>query len=286
MSRVAYVNGAYRPLSQASVSIEDRGYQFADAIYEVWAVRGGRLLDLDGHLTRLARSLRAIGIDSPMSDASLLAVAAETVRRNRVRDGLVYLQISRGVAPRDHAFPDPPVRPSVIVVAKPADMKAIEARARVGIAVITAPDQRWARCDIKSVGLLPNVLAKQAAREAGAFEAWLVDEAGKVTEGTSSNAWIIDAEGRLRTPPLSKNILAGVTRAALLRIAEAHQIPVLEQGFTVEEAHHAREAFISSASAGALAVVSIDGHVVGDGAPGPVAQLLRDAYFGAPDQPG
>lgn len=284
MSRVAYVNGAYRPLASASVSIEDRGFQFADAVYEVWAVRDGRLLDVEGHVTRLRRSSGEIGMLVPMTDAALLAVVNETVRRNRVRDGLAYLQISRGAAPRDHAFPNPPTRQSVIVTAKSADMKAMEARARAGIAVVSAPDLRWRRCDIKSVSLLPNVLAKQAAREAGAFEAWLVDEAGQVTEGTSSNAWIVDGDGRLRTPPLSANILAGVTRATLIRLAGELQIPLIEQAFTVAEAHAAREAFISSASAGALAVISIDGIKIGAGAPGPIVRRLRDAYFGAQDE--
>jgi D-alanine transaminase len=283
MSRVAYVNGAYAPLSRAGVSVEDRGFQFADAVYEVWSVRDGRLLDQPGHYTRLRRSLSELRIAEPMSDAALGAVLRETVRRNRVRDGIVYLQISRGAAPRDHAFPPASTLPTMVVVAKPVSRKMLEARAESGVSVITLPDNRWGRCDLKTVGLLPNVLAKQAAREAGAFEAWFVDEDGFVTEGTASNAWIVDAQGRLRTRDLSNRILHGVTRATLIERARERQIPVLEQAFTVAEAKAAREAFITSASNIAIPVLSIDGATIGEGRPGPVSRALRDAYFGAAD---
>lgn len=281
MSRVAYVNGAFVPLSQAGVSIEDRGFQFADAIYEVWGVRGGRLLDEAGHFTRLARSLKELRIAAPMSEASLRFVIRETARRNRVTNGIVYLQVSRGAAPRDHAFPKSSVAPTVVVTAKSLDLRKIEARAKIGVAVVTAPDIRWGRCDIKTVGLLPNVLAKQAALEAGAFDAWMLDREGKITEGTASNAWIVDAAGKLRTAPLSVNILHGVTRAALIRLAEERQIAVEERSFDAAEAAAAREAFLSSASNAALPVIAIDGRQIGDGKPGPVARLLHDAYFGA-----
>lgn len=281
MSRIAYVNGAYRPLREAGVSVEDRGFQFADAVYEVWGVRGGRLLDEAGHFTRLKRTLDALSIAAPMSDAALRAVILETARRNRVRDGIVYLQISRGAAPRDHLFPGPHVRPTLVITAKPLDPALLDARARAGVAVISRPDERWARCDLKTVGLLPNVLAKQAAKQAGAFEAWFVDDDGFVTEGTASNAWIVDKEGRLRTRDLSNSILHGVTRAALLDRARERQIPVLEQAFTLAEALNAREAFLTSASNAAVPVLSIDGKPVGEGKPGPIAALLRDAYFGA-----
>jgi D-alanine transaminase len=281
-ANVVYVNGAYRPLREAGVSVEDRGFQFADAIYEVWGVRDGALMDTPGHLARLHRSLGELRIAWTITDAALMAVVKETARRNRVRDGLIYLQVSRGAAPRDHAFPSPSVAPTIVVTAKRIDPATLEKRAAVGVKVITLPESRWARCDIKSVSLLPNVLAKQAARETGAFEAWYVDPSGVVTEGTSSNAWIVDADGRLRTRDLSNAILHGVTRASLLKLAEERQIPVLEQGFTVEDALSAREAFLSSATNGALSIIKIDGRVIGDGKPGPVVKLLRDAYFGAP----
>lgn len=279
---VVYVNGAYRPLREAGVSVEDRGFQFADAIYEVWGVRDGALMDMAGHLARLKRSLSELRIGWTMTDAALMAVLKETARRNRVRDGLIYLQVSRGAAPRDHAFPSPSVTPTLVITAKRIDPAILEKRAAAGVNVITLPESRWARCDIKSVSLLPNVLAKQAAREAGAFEAWYVDPSGVVTEGTSSNAWIVDAQGRLRTRDLSNAILHGVTRASLLKLAQERQITVLEQGFTVEDALSAREAFLSSATNGALSIVKLDGRVIGDGKPGPVVKLLRDAYFGAP----
>jgi D-alanine transaminase len=283
MSRVAYVNGAYAPLSHAAVSVEDRGFQFADAVYEVWSVRDGRMLDEAGHYARLKRSLLELRIAVPMPETALRAVLKETVRRNRVRDGIVYLQISRGAAPRDHPFPPPSTLPTMVVVAKSVSRKMLEERAATGVSVITLPDNRWARCDLKTVGLLPNVLAKQAARETGAFEAWFVDENGFVTEGTASNAWIIDAQGRLRTRDLSNRILHGVTRATLLECARERQIPVLEQAFTIAEAEAAREAFITSASNIAIPVVSIDGATIGEGRPGPVARALRDAYYGAAD---
>jgi len=282
MSRVAYVNGAYLPLSRARVSIQDRGLQFGDAVYEVWAVRSGRLFDLDAHLARLSRSLSAVRIAAPMSEAALMSVIGETRRRNRVRNGIVYLQVSRSAAPRDHAFPPPYVRPCIIVTARALDTKAIDARAASGVRVITLPETRWARRDIKSVNLLPNVLARQAAREAGAFEAWFVDADGEVTEGTASNAWIVDAQGVLKTRPLSNDLLHGVTRAALAAIARGSQIRLEERGFTVAEAQCAREAFMSSASNPALPITHIDGLAIGTGRPGPVAQALRAAYLGAP----
>jgi D-alanine transaminase len=281
MSPTAYVNGAYVALAAAGVSILDRGFQFGDAIYEVWAVRDGRLFDRDAHMRRLQRSLGQLRIKAPMSEPALWAVIAETARRNRVRNGIVYVQISRGAAPRDHVFPNPPVKPTLIVTAKNLDRAAIDKRALAGVKVISLPEQRWARCDIKSVNLLPNVLARQQAREAGAFEVWFVDSDGFVTEGASSNAFIVDAQGRLRTPALSNHILHGVTRAALIEIARQRQMPVLEQPFTLAEAKTAREAFISAASNPAIAVVSLDGAEIGDGKPGPVAVALRAAYLGA-----
>jgi D-alanine transaminase len=263
------------------VHIEDRGFQFADGVYEYFAVIDGRLADARGHLERLWRSLGELRIAPPMSEAALCVVLRQTVRRNRVRSGSVYLQITRGAAPRDHAFPDPAPPPSVIVTAKPLDFAAAEARAEVGVKVLTQPDIRWGRCDIKTVGLLPNVLAKQAACEAGAFEAWLVDDLGFVTEGASTNAWIVDAEGVLRTRDTNANILRGVTRKTLIEIADEAGVPVSPRPFTVEEAKQAKEAFITAASTFIMPVVEIDGAKIGDGAPGPVAKRLRALYLDA-----
>jgi D-alanine transaminase len=201
------------------------------------------------------------------------------IRRNRVVDGLVYLQVTRGVAPRDHPFPDPPVRPSIVVTAKPVDLAASEARAARGVGVITTPENRWGRCDIKTTGLLPNVLAKQAAREAGAVEAWFVDELGLVTEGGSSNAWIVDARGVLRTRDIQANILRGVTRRSLLEVVAEIGLPFEERAFSADEAKSAREAFITGAGSLVLPVVKVDGAPIGDGAPGPVAKRLRELYI-------
>lgn len=285
MSQIAYVNGAYMPLAHARVSILDRGFQFADSIYEVWAVRGGRLADVQGHLTRLWRSLAELRIAPPMGEASLMAVVREIQRRNRVRDGIVYLQISRGAAPRDHGFPNPPVKPTIVLTAKNLDRVVISARAASGVKVITLPESRWARCDIKSTNLLPNVLGRQAAREAGAFEAWFVDEAGFITEGTSSNAWIVDSAGRLRTRALSNHILHGVTRAALLALAPQMQLQVDETPFTPADVKAAREAFISAASNPAMPVIAIDGAPIGDGQAGPITTALRAFYLGESTAP-
>ncbi len=285
MTRVAYVNGRFLPHARAMVHIEDRGYQLADGVYEVWAVFGGRLADAAGHFRRLARSLGELRIDAPMSDPALKILLAEVVRRNRVTDGVVYLQVTRGVARRDHAFPDPPVAPSVVISARNVDHAAAQARAAKGVAVVTQPETRWARCDIKTIALLPNVLAKQAAREAGAAEAWFVDELGLITEGASSNAWIVDGEGSLRTRDIQANILRGVTRHALLSIAAAAGLTLEERPFTAEEAKSAREAFITGAGTLVMPVVRIDGQALGDGTPGPVAKRLRELYIEAARRP-
>lgn len=279
MSRWAYVNGQYVPKSQASVHVEDRGYQFADAVYEVWSVVGGRLADFEGHMARLERSLDELRIRRPMSRAALTQVLRETVRRNRVRKGLVYLQVSRGTAPRDHPFPSPDTPPSVVVTAKSLDRRKQEASAARGISVVTRPDIRWGRCDIKTVGLLPNILAKQEALDAGAGDAWLVDELGLVTEGTSSNAWIVDKEGVLRTRNIRSNILRGITRAAVAAIAAEEGLRFEERGFTADEVKEASEAFFTNASGFAMPVVAIDGVKIGDGKPGPVSTRLRRLYL-------
>lgn len=278
MSRVAYVNGTYRPHDQAVVHIEDRGFQFADGVYEVWAVFDGRLADLEGHMTRLKRSLTELEIDIPMSDAALLRVLSETVRRNRVRHGLVYLQVTRGTAPRDHAFPKD-AAPSVVVTAKSVDPSKNQALAKKGVAAVSRPDLRWGRCDIKTVGLLPNVLAKQTARESGAYECLMYDEMGLVTEGASTNVWIVDEDGKLRTRDAQANILKGITRTALMGLAENEGIEIEERAFTIEEAKRAREVFVTAASTFVMPVVSLDGTKIGDGKPGPVATRLREVYL-------
>lgn len=279
MGRFAYVNGRFVPHGEAMVHIEDRGYQFADAVYEVWALFGGKLADPEGHFARLERSLSELSIPMPMGRAALTNVLKEAVRRNRVAEGLVYLQVSRGVAPRDHAFPNPPVRPSTVITVGRVDRAASEARAAKGVAVVTTPENRWGRCDIKTVNLLPNALAKQKARAAGALEAWFVDDLGFVTEGSSSNAWIVDGEGRLRTRDTNANILRGVTRLTLLDVIRENGLEVDERPFTPAEAVAAREAFITSASSMVLPVVSVDGKPVGDGKVGPVASRLRRLYI-------
>jgi len=279
MSRIAYVNGRYVPKSDAVVHIEDRGYQFADAVYEVWALFDGKLADPEGHFVRLERSLGELRIDMPMSRKALTAVLRETVRRNRIREGLVYLQVSRGVATRDHAFPGEETPPSVVVTVSRVDRAASEARAAKGVAVVTTPENRWGRCDIKTVGLLPNALAKQKAREVGAVEAWFVDDLGLVTEGAWSNAWIVDGDGILRTRDTNANILRGVTRLSLLDLAREAGLKVEERPFTPAEALAAKEAFITGAGTLVLPVVAVDGKPVGGGAPGPVATRLRRLYI-------
>ncbi len=279
MSRVAYVNGVYSPHAEAVIHVEDRGFQFADGVYEVWAVLNSRLADFEGHMTRLYRSLDELSIAHPMGPSALAAVLRETVRRNRVREGIVYLQVTRGTARRDHAFPAAETAPSVVVTARSMNRSAIEAAARKGVAVVTQPDIRWGRCDIKSVGLLANVLAKQAAKEKGAYEAWMVDELGLITEGSSTNAWIVDREGRLRTRDVQANILRGITRAAVMTLIAEQGLELDERPFSVEDAKQAREAFITSASAFVTPVISIDGAAIGDGEPGPAALRLRELYL-------
>jgi D-alanine transaminase len=278
MSRIAYVNGRYLPRREATVHVEDRGYQFSDGVYEVCEVRDGRLIDERRHVERLQRSLGELRIPLPMSPAALGVVMRETVRRNRVHDGIVYLQITRGVARRDHAFPPPGTQPSIVVTARNLDMARSERAAAQGVAVVTLPDNRWERVDIKSISLLPNVLAKQAAREQGAGEAWFVDRDGKVTEGSSSNAWIVTMGGKVVTRAADKGILRGITRTVLIGAIEAQGLTLEERPFTVEEAYGAREAFLTAASQVVLPVVRIDGRPVGNGAPGSVATALRKDF--------
>ncbi|WP_292066785.1 D-amino-acid transaminase [Brevundimonas sp. UBA7664] len=279
MSRVAYVNGQYQPHGQATVHVEDRGFQFADGVYEVWSVFDGRLADFDGHMTRLHRSLNELRIPIPMTREALARVLNETVRRNRVREGLVYIQVTRGTARRDHPFPPEGTAPSVVVTARSLPLSKGNASAKKGVAVITQPDIRWGRCDIKTVGLLANVLAKQAAKERGAAEAWMVDEMGLVTEGSSTNAWIVDEHGKLRTRDTQANILQGITRAAVIQLIADEGLELEERAFSVDEAKRAREAFYTSASGFVMPATSIDGVKIGDGKPGPIATRLRTLYL-------
>jgi D-alanine transaminase len=279
MSRVAYVNGQYQPHGQATVHIEDRGFQFADGVYEVWSVFDGKLADYEGHMTRLARSLTELRIEIPMTRGALTQVLKETVRRNRVVNGIVYLQVTRGTARRDHPFPAQGTPPSVIVTSKSVNFAKAQAQAAKGVAVITQPDIRWGRCDIKTVGLLANVLAKQAARDGGAYEAWMVDDMGLVTEGASTNAWIVDKDGKLRTRDTQANILKGCTRTTLMTLIAEEGLELDERPFSVEDAKQAREAFFTAAGAFVMPAGSIDGAKIGDGAPGPIATRLRERYL-------
>lgn len=278
MSRVVYVNGRYRPHRDALVHVDDRGYQFADGVYEVCEVLGGRIVDERRHMARLARSLSELRIRAPMAPAALSAVLHEVARRNRVGDGIVYVQITRGVARREHAFPPPETPPAIVVAARRIDRAQSERTAAAGIAVITLPETRWARVDIKSVALLPNVLARQAAREQGAREAWFLDRQGFVTEGAASNAWIVTGEGRAVTRPAGSDILRGITREVLKDALADAGVVLEERPFTVAEALQAREAFVTAASQLVMPVVRIDGRPVGDGKPGPVALALRQAF--------
>lgn len=278
MSRIAYVNGQYRDMRDASVNIEDRGYQFSDGVYEVCEIRGGKVVDMPRHLTRLQRSLRELRIDMPMPLASLEIVIHETVRRNRVNYGIVYLQVTRGVARRDHAFPVKPVKPAVVVTARGLNFQKNQDTAAKGIGVITVPENRWPRVDIKSVSLLPNVLAKQQARENNAYEAWYVDGDGHVTEGSSSNAWIVTRDGRVVTRSAESGILAGITRAVLTEVMAALQIKFEERPFTPAEAYEAAEAFVTASSQIVMPVVRIDGRSIGDGKPGSISMRLREEF--------
>jgi D-alanine transaminase len=278
MSRIAYVNGRYLPMRAATVHVEDRGYQFGDGVYEVCEVRGGRLIDERRHMARLLRSLDELRIRVPMSLASLGVVLREVVARNRVSYGVLYLQITRGVARRDHAFPVPEVPPSVVVIARALNRARNETLASKGIAVITVPDNRWGRVDIKTIGLLPNVLARQAAIEQGARDAWFVDASGNVTESASGNAWIVTQAGTVVTRPADNAILRGITRTVLFEVIKAQGLAAEERAFTLKEAYAAREAFITSASQIVMPVVKIDDRPVGNGQPGPIATALRRAF--------
>ncbi|MFM8799157.1 MAG: D-amino-acid transaminase [Tagaea sp.] len=278
MSRIAYVNGRYVPHREAQVHVEDRGYQFADGVYEVCTVRKGVPMEEKGHLDRLERSLREMRIDMPMSRAAISLAMRETIRRNLVEEGIVYLQVTRGVAPRDHPFPAKKVRPALVMTArngKPHPAPWLED----GVKAIVVPDIRWGRRDIKTVGLLPNCMAKQAARERGAYEAILVDADGVVTEGSSTNVWIVTEGGALVTRPPSNAILNGVTRLELIELAAAEGLKFEERSFTLEELRRAREVFVTSASSFVMPVTQVDDRPVANGKPGAVAGKLRAAYL-------
>ena len=282
--RVAYVNGRYLPFAQAGVHIEDRALQLGDGIYEVFNVLDGVLLDEEGHLDRLERSLRELGMPMPIGRAALKLVTREMIARNRMPTGFIYLQVTRGAVKRDHVPPVDGPRPTLIITMRAQDSAGLKQRLEKGIAVSTQPDIRWGRCDIKTVQLLPNLMAKQAAKKAGAFEAWLVDKDGTITEGASTTAWIVDSSGTLITRDLSNAILPGVTRKVMLEAAAEAQIKVQERKFTVAEAQAAKEAFLSSATGAAVPVVTIDGKSVGDGQPGPLTQRIRGLYSGRQGQ--
>jgi D-alanine transaminase len=276
MARIAYVNGRYRPLAGMAIAIEDRGYQFADGVYEVIKVLAGRPRDLDRHLDRLERSLAALAIRPPMTRAALTSVLGEVLRRNRLRDALLYLQVSRGTAPRNHVYPQS-ARPSLVVTVRKPSFPGAREREQ-GVGVITLPDLRWGRCDIKSISLLANVMARQQAAAAGRREAWLIDQGGMVTEGSASNAYIVDQDGCLVTYPLCERILGGVTRSVILELARADGIDVVERPFSLAEARAAREAALSSTSSLLLPVTAIDERTVGNGHPGTVVRRLMTLY--------
>lgn len=278
MTRIVYVNGRYLPYAQAGIHVEDRGFQFGDSVYEVCEIKGGALIDVSRHCARLQRSLGELMIPMPMTERALRHVMREVVRRNRVRDGLVYLQVTRGHAPRDFLFPADTAEPALVVLARATEPAKIAAKAGKGIAVRSLPDNRWGRCDLKTVMLLPAALAKEKARQSGAQEAWFIDEKGYVTEGASSNAWIVRPDGYVLTRPLDHRILGGVTRATLLDVLKTLQVPVEQRAFTIAEAQAAKEAFVTSASATVMPVVSIDGSPVADGRPGALTVRLREKF--------
>ncbi len=273
MARVAYVDGHYSDLGRTTVPVEDRGLQFADSVYEVIALVAGRLIDLELHLARLSRSREGLGLPAPMTDAGLRVVLDEVLRRNRLRDGLLYLQVTRGQAPRNHAFPARP-RASLMVTLRA--WSPFSSSLASGVAVVSGDDLRWQRCDLKTTGLLPNVLAKQHAHEAGAFECWMVRD-GVVTEGSSSNAWIV-RKGSVYTHPLCEHVLGGITREVILELADANDIEIVERGFSLSEAGTADEAFLTSTSSFVVPVVNFDGTDVGTGTPGPVTCRIRELY--------
>jgi D-alanine transaminase len=279
VSRIIYVNGRYQPYANAAIHAEDRGFQFADSVYEVIEVLGSKLVDATRHLARLHRSLSELRMPVPMGNAALLLVIMRTMKLNRVRDGLVYVQVSRGEGPRDFAFPSPDaVPPTLVVIARSQSQSKIAGLAATGIAVKTMPDMRWGRSDIKTVMLLPACLAKDAAKREGANETWFTDAGGNITEGASSNAWIVTSAGSIVTRPLDHRILGGVTRATVIDCIKQEGLAFEERAFTLAEAMAASEAFITSASNTVMPVIRIDGREIGIGRPGPVTLTLRSHF--------
>ena len=277
MSRIAYVDGVYQPLDMPGIYVEDRGYQFADGVYEVCAVHNSRLVDEEAHLDRLQHSLAELGITAPMSRAAMKIVVRETMSRNRIRNGIVYIQVTRGVASRDHNYPAG-LKPVLVVTARHTDPARRASVLRDGISVVTVPDQRWARCDIKSISLLPNVLARQTAKDKGVQEAWQVDADGMVTEGAATNAWIVDKAGVLRTRPADGGILNGIVRQTIIGLLDELDLKFEERAFSVEEAMSARECFSTASTLAVFPVISIDGNHIGDGKPGAVAKKITNQY--------
>jgi D-alanine transaminase len=277
MPRQAYVNGRYLPHREAAVHIEDRGYQFADGVYEVVPVFNGALVDEDLHLDRLDRSLGELRIAQPMSRAALKLVSRELMRRNGLSNGFLYMQVTRGVAPRDHKFPTN-ARPALVMTTRQMKPHSEQVLGE-GLKVITVPDQRWDRCDIKSVSLLPNILGKQAAVEAGAYEAWQVDRDGMVTEGTSTNAWIVTQDNKVVTRDATHSILNGITRITLLELIRKEGYELEERCFSVEEAKASREAFLTSSTSFVLPITQLDGKPIGNGHPGILTGKLRQHYM-------
>ena len=277
MSRIAYVDGVYQPLNLPGIFVEDRGYQFADGVYEVCAIRNGRLLDEARHLDRLEYSLDALDMPMPMSRAALQQVMRETLRRNRIHSGILYMQVSRGVAPREHMY-DASLKPILVMTARPISAERRMQIMKKGISVISVSDQRWARCDIKSISLLPNVLARQSARNAKVQEAWQIDGQGMVTEGAATNAWIVDSKGVLRTRPAGNDILNGIVRQVLLHCVSELGLKFEEKPFSLDEALTAQECFSTASTMSVFPVVTIDGKKIANGKPGRVAKTLSDAY--------
>jgi D-alanine transaminase len=276
MTRTVFVNGEYLPETEAKVSIFDRGFLFADGVYEVSAVVNGKLVDYAAHMERLGRSLRELRMDWPCTRSELDAMHAELIRRNSLAEGIIYMQVTRGAADRSFNFPKPAPKPTLVAFTQ-AMALVKNPNAATGIKVITTPDLRWARRDIKTVMLLAPALGKQEAYEKSAQEAWMVEQ-GFVTEGTSSNAYIVK-NGKVITRGLSNEILAGCTRRALFRLAAEHGVEVVERKFTPEEAYEAEEAFLTSASQFVMPIVEIDGHRIGGGQPGPVVRRLRELFL-------
>jgi len=278
MSHVAYVNGRYVRHAEAAVHIEDRGYQFADAVYEVIAVWNEKPVDYGAHIVRLQRSLREIGISAFPNPAVLTVIIKEVIRRNRLRCGSIYLQVSRGVAPRNHVFPSEKTSPSLVVTAR-YGIGPNDDQIKHGVRVSTEPDLRWGRRDIKSVGLLPNVLAKQRAVEGGAYEALLIDGDGTLTEATAANLWVLDQDKILRTRPLGPEILAGVTRETVLSITQSIGLTVIERPFSLEEVLAAQEVFLSGTTVFVLSIIQVNDAIIANGLPGSCATQLRALYL-------